>query len=196
METSKVIGICGYARCGKDSLYNALEAHRGKRVHRIAFGDAIKEDLEEFIKVNFDIDIWTDNDDEKKLIRPIVLAYGNAKRSIDADYWIKRALAKVTEKTDHIYVFTDIRYERELVTVKGIYGYNTHIVYLEREGNKPANTDEELYVTPMVDLVDSRIWMPDYKGEGKLPRLSDDFFETAGTILRETSIQYLDVLGN
>jgi hypothetical protein len=186
MEKSKVIGICGYARCGKDTLYKAFKDH-GCNTKRIAFGDSIKEDLQVLLDENFGIDAWTDKDEEKSLIRPILVAYGNAKRAADPDYWIKRGLAKVTEKQGITYVFTDIRYERELLAVEGLEGYNTHSIYLERENNEPANDEEHLYITPLKEIVDTRILMLDYKNTGSLPRIDNAFYGAAMSILLETN---------
>jgi hypothetical protein len=186
MEKSKVIGICGYARCGKDTLYNAFKDH-GCNAKRIAFGDSIKEDLQILIDENFDIDVWTDDDDEKALIRPILVAYGNAKRADDPDYWIKRGLDKITEKEGITYVFTDIRYERELLAIKNLKGFNTHSVYLERENNEPANEEELLHITPLKEKVDDRILMIDYKISSITHRIDNAFYGAALSILLGTN---------
>ena len=71
----KIIAIAGNATCGKYTLFQALkrelESHEpwylnDGRVERIAFADALKEEVDEFLKKTIGISAWTSNPDEKK----------------------------------------------------------------------------------------------------------------------------------
>jgi molybdopterin-guanine dinucleotide biosynthesis protein len=68
------IGISGSARSGKDTLCRALIRKfkkMNKKVERLSIaGDLIKKDLNSLIKNVAGIDTFTENTEEKELIRP------------------------------------------------------------------------------------------------------------------------------
>lgn len=64
-----IFGISGFARTGKDtfalSLEKILKMYEIK-AERIAFASVLKKDLQPFLKKHFNIDSFTQNNDEKK----------------------------------------------------------------------------------------------------------------------------------
>ena len=142
---SMLIGITGYARSGKDTLYERSKIFlekEGKKVIRFAFADALKHECDDFLKKNVGISAFTEDSKEKEIIRPFLVTYGTGiRRKLDQNCWIKSIQDKVVSKLNEgFYVFiTDVRFknEAEWVSING--GLITHVT---REGVKPANHEE------------------------------------------------------
>lgn len=97
----KVIGISGYARCGKDTFVaiakNILKRN-GYSPFRIAFADKLKEEVTEMLVTNnFKASVLTDDTEAKKLIRPLLVWWGCQRRreSDGGLYWVKTAEEKI-----------------------------------------------------------------------------------------------------
>jgi hypothetical protein len=109
-----IIGIAGVARSGKDTfaliLMNQLIA-KNKSVIKFALADALKADCDEFCKKNFGFSAFTQITEEKNLIRPFLVWYGDAQRKrTGGKYWINIVQSNL-EKIDADYaIITDIRY--------------------------------------------------------------------------------------
>jgi len=79
----KIIGIGGVARSGKDTLAKCLSIQLAEQGHVVAIRSLaapLKSHLDIFIKKNFGIDIFNCSDTDKEIVRPILVAYGGAKR--------------------------------------------------------------------------------------------------------------------
>jgi hypothetical protein len=150
----KPIGISGYARVGKDTLFNLLQRcakEQGINVQRVGLADYLKEDLKSFIKDHFNYDIYNINDSQKELIRPLLVAYGKCKRSqTEGKYWTSKVQSKVEDciKNNIIPIITDVRYmeypEDEFFWLKQ--KNNGILIYLSRLNVKPANIEEKINV--------------------------------------------------
>lgn len=97
----KVIGIAGYARCGKDTFVaiakNILKRN-GYSSFRIAFADKLKEEVEAMLVANnFKASVLTDDTEAKKLIRPLLVWWGCQRRqeSEGGLYWVRTAEDKI-----------------------------------------------------------------------------------------------------
>ena len=94
MANKIVIGLCGHARSGKDSFCGLAIPHldkKGKRSKRVAIADELKKDLSSFLIQKVGISPFTPDEEHKKMIRPLLVAYGtNLMRSIDEDWWLKK----------------------------------------------------------------------------------------------------------
>lgn len=158
----KIIGICGYARSGKDTLFEALERIlTNKEIVRVAFADCLKRELDPLIQEQFGFSAWTDVDEEKELIRPIMVEYGRAKRKLDSKYWLKRGIEQVNFDDDKIYVFTDVRYLNELDAINN---FESKTFFIHKIGNKPANEEECKNITPLRPCCDYDITFVNFKG--------------------------------
>ena len=159
MQTSnkKVLGISGVARSGKDTFASILTyklQHAGKSVKRIALADPLKADVDEFLMNNLGISAFTTIPEEKLIIRPMLVWYGDAQRKrTDGRYWINLAKKTIDETNHDYYIITDVRYDvyekDELYFLKNeVNGVLCHISkYLlmpsgEREFVSPANDHE------------------------------------------------------
>lgn len=114
MKNKKVIGIGGVARAGKDTFAGILTRklqQSGKTVKRVAFADPLKSQVDEFLKNNLGISSFTTSDDEKKLIRPMLVWYGDAQRKrTNGRYWIDLAKKTIQDSDYDYYIITDVRY--------------------------------------------------------------------------------------
>lgn len=140
------IGISGSARSGKDTLCRALIRKfkkMNKKAERYSIaGDLIKKDLNKLIKNVAKIDTFTENNEEKELIRPLLVEYGKILRKKTKGRYF---LDNFVEKPDIIHIIPDIRYceyeKDEIYWLKN--EKNGFLIYLERENIKPANETEE-----------------------------------------------------
>ena len=103
-----IIAFAGYSRVGKDTAASFLPAFR-----RVAFADQLKEDLAGFILTHYGIDVWSMSEEEKKLVRPMLVEHGRIKRAMNPNHWIELAdikmhlLQQVGAASD--FVITDLR---------------------------------------------------------------------------------------
>lgn len=121
-----VVGLCGYAKSGKDTIGKVISERLGFK--RIAFGDVLKSDLNNYMKllviddlVNKGIQIDLDDIDFlnprtgkiKEILRPYMIWFGEKMKKIKGiHYWTNRALA-LSFGHDKI-VITDVRRVNEL----------------------------------------------------------------------------------
>jgi hypothetical protein len=154
-----VIGLSGVARSGKDSFFLLLKSILGERLQdegsgqiryncrRTAFADTLKEDLKTLILSKFNIDIYDCSDNEKEIIRPLMVSYGTLARAIDKNYWIKQVYEKLKEEqseSNSISIITDVRYPNEQAFIKKNFKGSIN-VYIQRDGNEAPNSDEEYF---------------------------------------------------
>lgn len=115
MNNKKVIGIGGAARSGKDTfasiLANSLQ-QAGKSVKRVAFADPLKSDIDDFLIKHLGISAFTPIPEEKTLIRPMLVWYGDVQRKrTNGRYWIDLAKKTIEETNYDYYIVTDVRYD-------------------------------------------------------------------------------------
>lgn len=141
-----IIGISGPARSGKDTLCNQfLEILNEMKIsaYRSAFADQLKLECEKFIKDTLDIDVFTNDTEEKNIIRPMLVTWGtHVRRKLDNDIWIKKL--EQSMKNDSITIIPDVRFRNEFEFVKNNNGYIFFIDRIDNNGNAipDANEDE------------------------------------------------------
>ena len=112
----KLIAFSGLARSGKNSFANLLQetlsdAAPNLKVEQFSFALALRQELFHFVNENFNIDVFTENEEEKAIIRPILVAYGNAKRKQSKNqYWIQKIHNKIKKSDCDVAIITDLRY--------------------------------------------------------------------------------------
>lgn len=127
LKNKILIGLCGYARSGKDTVAKALVKKLGFK--RISFADTLKEDLNDFFRVQvFDdlkkrgINIEFENIDFvspptqeiKEILRPYMIWFGEKMKEINGvHHWTNRAFSKI-EESDKKLVVTDVRRLNEI----------------------------------------------------------------------------------
>jgi hypothetical protein len=151
MNKLNAIGLCGFARCGKDSFFsiaNEYLSNIGYQPYRLSFADILKKDVNEFLYEKTGINAFTEDPKEKELIRDFLVAYGTKlMRRIDENYWISKVEEKMKQlppwddTSIPLPIFTDVRYPNELEWIqKALSGT---IIHITREGNSPANEEEK-----------------------------------------------------
>lgn len=131
LDDKILIGLMGYARSGKDTIANFLVSRLGFK--RISFADTLKEDLNDFFKVQ----VWEDlnskgieikfenvdflnpvNSETKEILRPYMIWFGEKMKELNGPHhWTNRAFSKIIE-TDNKLVITDVRRKNELEIFK------------------------------------------------------------------------------
>lgn len=135
-----MIGLCGYAKSGKDTAAQGLIDNGWTRY---AFADALKVDVHTIVTRACEACGMKVPDFNQPLvkekIRPMYIAHGAFMRSLMPDYWIKRLFAEIPEDMDNI-VITDVRYLNE---VKEIQSRGGTVVRIHRPGIEAANDEEK-----------------------------------------------------
>ena len=111
------------ARSGKDTfgLYlKKLLNSRGEAAELISFAQALKEDIDPFLKEKVGISAFTQDTEEKTIVRPLLVAYGMTMRMIDENYWVKKIAKSLIENTskDIASIITDVRFLNEVRFIK------------------------------------------------------------------------------
>lgn len=143
-----LIGICGNARSGKDTFGNALAAVLDGRVH--AYAKALKCEIEDELMTKHGLDVWTNDDEEKKKVRPHLIEAGTKAKIGNPNFWLDKLNEGLYKTKPNI--ITDIRFQNELDDVIAQGGY---IFYLERmhEGEIiPPGSDAEADGNPFLRM--------------------------------------------
>lgn len=111
----KVIGLGGVARAGKDTFAGILASkiqQSGKSVRRVALAEPLKFQVDDFLTKNLGITAFTPVTEQKTLIRPMLVWYGDTQRKLtNGRYWIDIAKKTIEESKYDYYIITDIRYD-------------------------------------------------------------------------------------
>ena len=144
----KIIGIAGASRSGKDTLCRSLirilnEKYNIEAERRSIAGDLIKKNLRSIIMNSVGIDSFTENTEEKELIRPLLVEYGKLMRNNTKGRYFVENFEVVKEKT---LIIPDIRYAEYLKDeINWIRNeVNGYLIFLERENIKDANETEKI----------------------------------------------------
>lgn len=140
-----IVGLCGPARSGKDTLAKALMS-RGW--FRGAFADKLKEECEKLIGKPF----VGMTPAEKEFWRPLHVCVGELRRRQRASYWIDALQSELTAKVDphRPVVVTDVRYANEVQWIQRQGGV---VVLLIRPGFAAANAVEERSLIACTKLI-------------------------------------------
>jgi len=151
-ETKTIIGICGNARCGKDTMADLIQevlADINVKSKKINLADSLKDELRDFVDKTLGIDVYTDNTEEKTIIRPLLVTWGtHVRRKLDNNVWIKQAAEKMTEQC--VYIVPDIRFPNELEWLRQ---HNSYCIFIDRmdgENIIPPANDEEADNNPIL----------------------------------------------
>lgn len=152
----KVIGLGGVARSGKDTFAAILKnkmQQAGYSTATIALAGPLKAHCDPFLKSNLGISAFTSNSEEKSLIRPFLVWYGDAKRKqTSGRFWIELASNTINSTKHDCYIVTDVRYsyyeKDELHWIKNEWnGTLCHVSKYTMFGN-PFKPDHKLFVEP------------------------------------------------
>lgn len=144
-----MIGIAGLARSGKDTLAKNLsetiKADMGVDVKIYSLALPIKSQLNDLLESYYHISPFTEDAEEKKIIRPIMVAHGEQmKQKFGKDIWLKELLSTIHEDLRHKEFFpiiSDVRFDFEVEAVKN---ENGRVIHISKIGNEPPNEIEAL----------------------------------------------------
>jgi hypothetical protein len=154
-----VIGLSGVGRSGKDTFASILEIklqQAGYSVKKVSFAGPLKLDCQAFLKDYLNIDVFTQNTEEKTLFRPMLVWYGDAQRKrTEGKYWTNLASKEIENSDADYYIVTDVRYDHypvdELQWLKDTWkGKLCHISKYTMFRN-PFPPDNRVFVEPAND---------------------------------------------
>lgn len=183
---NKLIGLSGFARSGKDTAFERsklLLEKEGHKAYRFAFADELKRESDAFLKTNIGISAFTENEKEKKIIRPFLVTYGTEiRRKLDKNCWIKTIQQRVIDKLDEgYYVFiTDVRFKNEAEWLKINGG---KLVNISREGVKPANHEEHRQYHLMKPFINYHIFWETF-GKNSINSCDEHLFPVLAHLLQ------------
>ena len=156
-----ILGITGVARVGKDTLFTCIkEINKSSQFFRVAFADELKKECDEFLISNTGISAFTEDEAEKKIIRPFLVTYGtHVRRKLDKNCWIKKIEPIVSKDKDKCFVITDVRFPNEAEWIKKMGGI---VIHLSRDGILPANDDEKINDPMLKNIADYSIKLPTF----------------------------------
>jgi uridine kinase len=165
----KIIGISGVARSGKDTLgaqICTILRERNIKCRTTSFANALKQECNEFLTKTIGISAFTQDDEEKKIIRPLLVTWGtHVRRKLDENVWVKSV--ENTLSDDEVVIICDVRFPNELDWVKKIGGYSIYVERQDSDGNliRPANQDEKENTVPLKSLCSTSITWPTISDE-------------------------------
>lgn len=111
----KIIGVSGFARSGKDlftTVAQSILEEQGIKTARFALAYELKNDLKDLVKDKTGIDVFTEKTEEKNIIRPLLVAYGDVMRKIsNGTYWTSKVESRIKQSNVDVAFVTDIRYD-------------------------------------------------------------------------------------
>lgn len=165
-ELPKLIGIGGYARVGKDTVGKSILTYAAvvlnKPYKRVAFADELKKEIDPFVKENFGFSVFNANDEQKKIIRPLLVGLGESRRIQNPEYWIYKAKLQVEiNKNNGIgSIVTDVRYKNEAQWIKDNGGI---VIYIHRNGIFAPNPTEEESMPEVQNIADYILGMSNFR---------------------------------
>jgi len=150
-----IIGLCGFARTGKNSFADFIrdlgkESDPPIAFKNVSFAYALRKELDSFLQEKIGISAFTEDPIEKEIIRPLLVCWGTSviRNKIDRDYWVKnlKNTTNNNRKTGFISIITDVRFANELKWIEKEGGVS---IFVEREGVRPANPDEFKFTDPL-----------------------------------------------
>ena len=166
----RLIGLCGYARVGKDEAAKALVELGWARV---AFADDLKSEVCRTFGITQKY-----LEDNKEAWRPLLVEWGRARRLLEPNYWIQRAMAMVSNDLSTGVVVTDVRYWNEAKYLRCLEGT---IVRIHRPGFEAVN-DEERTSVAEIDGAQRILGVVNIDNSGSIASLHNAIQKIAGPL--------------
>lgn len=159
-----VIGIGGYARCGKDTFVSIAKQILAKNNYyplRMAFADQLKNEVQKMLNDNdFKLDVYTTETEAKNKIRPLLVWWGCSRRDLNESglYWVNRvdkelrALKDTTDTSKHVILVSDVRFaneatwihndwDGEIIHIRRFTTINSESPVIDSSTGNPSNTN-------------------------------------------------------
>lgn len=157
----KIIGISGAARSGKDTFADCLIDilnENGVKAKKMSFANQLKLEVRDFLRQTIGIDSFTQDDEEKKIIRPFLVTWGTeVRRKQNPNIWIESVEKQLQD--DCINIITDVRFENEMNWLKEKEGYSIFISRQLKDGSivPPANETEKENNESLINRADFQL---------------------------------------
>lgn len=157
-----MIGIAGLARSGKDTLAKNLaeviEDDWGCEVKIFSFAKELKSQMDDFFKKHYGISAFTEDTEEKKVIRDLLVCHGETMKKFHTNtIWADIVIDSINPKK-YFSIVSDVRFDFEVETVQNAYG---KVIHIAKTGNKPPNDIEAKNDPKVMELSDlSHTWPP------------------------------------
>jgi hypothetical protein len=168
-QVPKLVGICGYARCGKNTIGDILSTHCG--FEQRAFADKLRElaaACDPLIEIGESFDPGSENygvlleqfgyefcKDSYPEVRRFLVALGKGVREVlGGDVWLDACLpAPWTPGWESGWILgptvvTDVRYPNEARRIRDLGG---EVWYIDRPKCGPANDEEDRTISDILD---------------------------------------------
>jgi hypothetical protein len=137
----KLIGLSGRKRSGKDTVYAIIQEEAERlRPARVAFGDALKEEVADLLEVTVQ-----ELEADKTRFRGILQWWGTEwRRHQNLNYWIDKTRAKILslEGTTDLVVVTDVRFPNEADLIEELGGLVVRVSRPEADHAVDPHTSE------------------------------------------------------
>lgn len=167
-----LIGLGFTARVGKTYASSLLKAaYPDRTVVVLAFADAVKEGLHPVL-AGSGIDPFTEDPEQKKILRPLLVAHGEFWRAVDKDHWMDLVMEKVdrlywARTSPTMFIIPDVRYQNEAQAILDRRGCVVHV----KAAVEPANEVERVNAAQCAGMASVEVFN-DF-GPGFGPRLLD-----------------------
>jgi hypothetical protein len=185
-KEKNILGICGYAQAGKDTFANAVwDLTIQKNVVKYKFAESLRDSLNcAFGNLGLKKDLWTEDFEEKKKLRPLLVEFGRYARSVNEDIFAEYVLDKIEHDFRggvNLAIISDLRYLNEderLRSLAEARGWGYQRVWIIKEGSAPANAEEEasIYLLNAASPLDRSYVAVDGRPE-TLERRAKDYVE-------------------
>lgn len=173
----KIIGIGGNARSGKDTLgsyFLKILADQGIKAKTYSFANELKKSVDDFLIREIGISAFTEDEGEKKIIRPFLVFWGtDIMRKINDNVWVEKIEPLMYDS--HVNIITDLRFINELNWIKEHKGLS---VLIKREGIEPANEYEKTNNEKISQEVDSNFEMGNFKDEKLVELMANEILNS------------------
>ena len=188
----KIIAVSGVARAGKDTIANGLEKvinemNPSIKILRTSFAGQLKSETRDFIQEKFNIDVFSADGAEKEIIRPILIGYGQSRRSqTKGKYWVDVVEKEIFLEKPDLTIISDIRFadetDDELSWLKAKKGKLIHVSRYHLENGKkkftpPAGADEKRNDPKLKSAADYSICWKDSNDNKELEEMTRSFCE-------------------
>lgn len=155
MNDVKFIGVTGFARSGKNLYCDVAKEILKKNdisseIHSLAY--SLKYDCNPFLLKHFNISAFTENTNEKIIIRPFLIWFGMEMRRKNNRVWIEKLSDRLRSvKTDVVFI-SDVRFSTNELDELGWLKdeLNGKLVHVKKYIRLPMSDDRK-YVGPASD---------------------------------------------
>jgi hypothetical protein len=141
-----IIGICGNARSGKDTMADLIIevlSDIGVKSAKTAFANELKKECRDFVMNAIGIDTFTEKTEEKNIIRPLLVTWGSEiRRKLNPDVWVEKVEKSLVP--NQVTIISDVRFQNEFNWLRGLDSYCIFVDRVDENGNQvqPANDYE------------------------------------------------------